>query len=103
MPLKKRNVKKENKVLNELIRNNNDAKVASIEYDAIYNFRSLLIDARKKNKISQRELANKSGLMQPVIARIESKARSPRVSTLLRMLYPLGYTLKVVPLNKNKK
>ena len=52
MPLKKRNVKKENKVLNELIRNNNDAKVASIEYDAIYNFRSLLIDARKKNDLS---------------------------------------------------
>lgn len=61
------------------------------------------INARKNSKMSQRELANISGLKQPVIARVESRARSPRVSTLLRMLYAMGYTLKVTPLNKNKK
>lgn len=61
------------------------------------------IEARKNSKLSQRELANKSGLKQPVIARVESRTRSPQVSTLLRMLYPIGYTLKVVPIEKNKK
>ena len=61
------------------------------------------IEARKNNNMSQRDLAKKSGLKQPVIARIESRARSPRVYTLIRMLYPMGYTLKVVPLNKKSK
>ena len=61
------------------------------------------IEARKNNKISQRDLAKKTGLKQPVIARIESRTRSPRIATLLKILYPMGYTLKVVPISKNKK
>lgn len=61
------------------------------------------IQARKKNKFSQRDLSKKSGIAQPVIARIEKCANSPQVNTLLKLLYPLGYTLKVVPINKNKK
>ena len=58
------------------------------------------IDARKKCNLSQRDLSKKSGIMQPVIARIESPARSPRVDTLMRMLLPMGYTLRVVPIDR---
>ena len=58
------------------------------------------IEVRKANNISQRELSTKTGIKQPAIARIESRSCSPQVSTLLKMLYPMGYTLKVVPLNK---
>lgn len=58
------------------------------------------IEARKKCNLSQRDLSQKAGIKQPVIARIESHARSPQVTTLLKMLYPMGYTLKVVPIEK---
>jgi len=61
------------------------------------------IDARKNSSLTQRELSKKSGLKQPVIARIESRARSPKVETLIKMLIPMGYTLKVMPINKQKK
>ena len=61
------------------------------------------IDARKTKNLSQRELSKKTGIKQPAIARIESRARSPRVTTLLKLLYPMGYTLKVVPIKKEKK
>lgn len=61
------------------------------------------IEARKKSNLSQRELSKKAGIKQPVIARIESRARSPRVTTLLKILYPMGYTLKVVPIKKENK
>lgn len=61
------------------------------------------IEARKKNNLSQRELSKKAGIKQPVIARIESHARSPQVTTLLKILYPMGYTLKVVPIKKENK
>ena len=61
------------------------------------------IEARKKCGLTQRELAKKANVKQPVIARLESRARSPRVSTLMKILYPMGYTLRVLPIEKKKK
>jgi len=58
------------------------------------------IEARKKSNLSQRELSKISGIKQPAIARIESRSRSPQASTLIRMLHPMGYTIRVVPLKK---
>lgn len=60
------------------------------------------INARKNNKISQEKLSQKIGLKQSAIARIESGTHSPSLSTLIKILTPLGYTLKVVPKNKSK-
>lgn len=57
------------------------------------------IKAREKNNLTQRELSKKTGIKQPVIARIETSTNSPRASTLIKLLYPMGYTLKVVPLD----
>ena len=62
-----------------------------------------VIQARKEKDLSQRDLAKITGIKQPSIARIESYSHSPQVSTLLKLLYPIGYTLKVVPIKKNKK
>lgn len=59
------------------------------------------IDAREKSNLSQRDLSKICGLKQPVIARIESRARSPKVETLLKILLPMGYTLKVMPIDKH--
>ena len=61
------------------------------------------IEARKKSMLTQRELSAKSGIKQPIIARIEKNVNSPRVSTLMKLLYSMGYTLKVVPLKDSKK
>lgn len=56
------------------------------------------IEARKNAKLTQRELSKKSGVIQPSIAKIESFKRSPQVDTLIKLLYPMGYTLGIVPL-----
>ena len=61
------------------------------------------IEARKRNNLSQRELSIKTGIKQPSIARIESRSRSPQASTLIKLLYPMGYTIRVVPLNQEQK
>lgn len=58
------------------------------------------IEARKKNKLTQRELSKKSGVKQPVIARIEKCVNSPQTRTLIKLLYPMGYTIRVVPLEE---
>lgn len=60
-----------------------------------------MIEAREKKGLSQRELAEISGVKQPAIARIESLKTTPQIDTLLKVLIPLGYTLEIVPL-KNK-
>lgn len=61
------------------------------------------VETRKKLNLSQRELSKISGIKQPAIARIESLRGSPRIATIMKILNSMGYTLKVVPLNKTKK
>ncbi len=61
------------------------------------------IEARKNANMTQRELSKKSGVVQSAIAKIETFNRIPQYTTLMRLLYPLGYTLKVVPLDKKNK
>lgn len=55
-----------------------------------------VIRARKEKGLTQVELAKISGVKQPVIARLESGATDPQVSTVLRLLVPLGKRLAVV-------
>lgn len=61
-----------------------------------------MIEAREAKGISQRELAELSGVKQPAIARIESMKTTPQIDTLLKVLAPLGYTLGIVPLQKQE-
>lgn len=58
------------------------------------------IEARKKANLTQQELSELTGIIQPSIAKIENFARTPQYTTLMRLLRPLGYTIKVVPLNE---
>ena len=58
------------------------------------------IRAREEAKMSQRDLAEKAGMKQSAIARIEKMKVSPSVDTLNHLLFQLGYRLKVVPLSK---
>lgn len=61
------------------------------------------IEARKNANLTQRDLSELSGIKQPSIAKIESLVHSPQASTLIRLLYPMGYTLKIVPIKKEDK
>src|SRR6056297_1461852 len=56
-----------------------------------------IINARNEGGISQKELEKISGVKQPVIARMEKGQTDPRLSTILKVLEPLGKTLAVVP------
>ncbi len=59
-----------------------------------------LIKARQEKGISQKKLEELSGVKQPVIARMEKGYTSPQLKTFLKVLEPLGLTLKVVPISK---
>lgn len=49
--------------------------------------------ARTKAKLTQRQLAARSGIPQPTIAKIESGAQSPRFDTVVRLLDAAGHVL----------
>ena len=59
-----------------------------------------LIKARQDKGITQKQLEMLSGVKQPVIARMENGTSIPKLSTILKVLAPLGKTLAVVPLEK---
>ena len=77
-----------------------ETRVSSAERERI-NFEVSLIgkmiEAREQRGLSQRDLAEISGIKQPAIARLESLKATPQIDTLFKMLIPLGYTLEIVP------
>lgn len=68
-----------------------DEAAIDFEKNLIYS----IIDIREKAGISQVELANKANVKQSQIARLEKAVHSPQINSLLKILLPLGYTLKV--------
>ena len=83
---------------------NDDERVSPAEREKI-NFEidliGKLIEAREQKGLSQRELAELSGVKQPAIARLESMKTTPQIDTLFKILNPLGYTLSIVPLKSD--
>lgn len=54
-----------------------------------------LIQARKNARLSQKQLEIISGVAQPCIARMETGNTDPKLTTILKMLEPLGLTLSI--------
>jgi predicted transcriptional regulator len=55
-----------------------------------------ILKARNGAGITQQELEEISGIKQPLISRIEQGKVDPQITTILRILEPLGKTLAVV-------
>lgn len=76
------------------------AEKAQIEFEVALIGK--VIEAREARGISQRELAELSGVKQPAIARLERMQATPQIDTLFKLLSPLGYTIKIVPLEDDR-
>ena len=57
-----------------------------------------VVKARHDAGLSQAKLAAAAGVKQPVVARLETRVNSPRLDTLLKVLTPLGKTIRIVDL-----
>lgn len=87
--------KKENivKTEEELLR---EDRLKELESEVI---RQVVI-ARKSQRLSQRVVGERAGIIRETVAKIENNLNSPQINTLIRLLEPIGYTLGVVPLAK---
>ena len=56
-----------------------------------------LIERRRSQGMTQKDLAEAASLTQSVIARLESKRAIPQLDTLLKVVSALGCELEVVP------
>ena len=71
------------------------------EQDRISDLIIKLIDKRVKLNLTQRDLAEKTGIKQPMIARIENFSCDPRISTLVKLATALD--LKIMPVEQEQK
>ncbi len=72
-----------------------EKQISEMEYELIKEF----IKLRKDANLSQQDIANQSKIIRTTIARIENGMNSPQVKTMLQILEPLGYTLKIEKIN----
>jgi len=66
------------------------------ELDIKVDIITAIINARNKAGYSKKSLEKLSGVKQPIISRMENGETDPRLSTMLKLLEPLGKTLSVV-------
>ena len=69
------------------------------EYDALepeYDIIQAMIDARKSQNLTQKELSERTGITQADISRIERGTRNPSLEMLKRLARGLGMQLRLV-------
>lgn len=76
----------ENGVAVDLVRSQRDQIIADLS------------EVRRQAGLSQKNLAETSGVKQPVIARLECGDTNPQLETILRLLLPLGKTVQIADL-----
>ena len=75
------------------------------EYESLgpeYELISSLIDARKLNHVTQKQLADATGIAQSDISKIEDGSGNPTIKILKRLADGLGMNLKIEFIAKTK-
>ena len=68
-----------------------------LEYNLICDFISL----RQELRMSQRKMAEESGVIREMIAVIENRKKHPQINTLIKILEPFGYTLSITKIKND--
>lgn len=68
-----------------------EIQTLDLEYDLICDF----IKLRNDLGLTQKQMAEEAGVIREMIAVIENRKKHPQINTLLKILKPFGYTLKI--------
>lgn len=69
----------------------NEKRIIDLEYNLICDF----IKLRNELGLSQQKMAESAGVVREMIAVIENQKKHPQINTLIKILEPFGYTLKI--------
>ena len=92
--LKKRDSKKEKKIIEELISEDDLLRKQHELFEAEMAFKQEIIDARKAESLTQKDISNMTGLSQQAVSRLETGA-SGTIETIIRYLNSIGYSLTI--------
>lgn len=81
------------KKVNEFIEN--EKVLMDLEYEFVKEF----VNLRKEKGLSQQQMADNAHVIRETIARIENLMTSPQINTLIKILEPVGYTIKIVKID----
>lgn len=73
-----------------------EKKLIKLEEDLIRDF----IRLRKDLHLTQREMGEAGEVIRETIARIENQITSPQINTLIKILEPFGYTIKITEIDE---
>ena len=68
------------------------------EYDALeveYAIKQVMLDARKASGLTQKELADRTGIAQGDISKLENGTANPSLKTLKRLAAGMGMKIKI--------
>lgn len=92
MPFKKVDVKKE---VRERMESSDDFKKAYLHADKEYEIIKEVVNKRKQLGITQSIVAERSGLKQQVVSRIETEGNSPTLKNFIKYLDAMDITIKI--------
>lgn len=84
----------EKKELEKLIDSNPNVRKQHELFVAEMEFKQKLIDIRKENELTQKEVSEASGLTQQAVSRLE-RGQGATIETVIKYLGAMGYSLGV--------
>ena len=92
--LEKRDSVREKKIIEELITEDDELRRQHEIFKAEMAFKQELIDARKAEALTQKDISRRTGLSQQAVSRME-KGASGTIETIIRYLHSMGYSLSI--------
>lgn len=73
-----------------------EKRLVDLEYNLICEF----IKLRNELGLTQKKMADESGVVREMIAVIENRKKHPQINTLIKILEPFGYTLSITKIKE---
>lgn len=85
---------KEKQIIDELIKDDEELRRQHEIFEAEMIFKQELIDARKEQSLTQKDISRMTGLSQQAVSRME-KGAGGTIDTIIRYLDSMGYSLAI--------
>ncbi len=86
--------KKEKEIIEQLVAEDEELRKQHEIFLAEMAFKQELIDARKQNSLTQKDISRMSGLSQQAVSRME-RGEGGTIETIIRYLNSMGYSLSI--------
>ena len=104
MPFEIANKEDELKIIQELVASDSKLAQEAEYFDQQYEFRKKMVLLRKQNNLTQLDIAEKTGMKQTAISRLEKDVNTnPTLGSLIKYLGVMNLQLDIVPKRETSK